>query len=76
MLVEVNGAAVGSHTWQACEAWAGQIPIPADVARQGWNHLRILYAYAAKPAELDPQASGDYRDLSAGFTKLALSPAP
>ena len=76
MLVEVNGTAVGSHTWQACEAWAAKSRSRRTSPGQGWNHLRILYAYSAKPAELDPQASGDYRDLSAGFTQLALSPAP
>ena len=69
----VNGVTLQEHHWQACEPWSGEIEIPGDLMRVGWNELALRYDYAARPSEVTQGANPDPRLLSVGFSKLAIS---
>ena len=74
--IEVNGVAVGRHTWPNCDPWAGELAIPASAVRLGRNDLVIRSAYAARPIDLGDGQSDDTRSLSAGYIRLHVQPKP
>ena len=72
--IEVNGVAVGRHTWPNCDPWAGELVIPANAVRLGRNDMVIRSAYAARPIDAADGQSDDTRSLSAGYIKLRVEP--
>lgn len=71
--VAMNGRHVAFHKWQACEKWHGQISIPAEIVKIGWNEMSFVYGYASRPAEVTGGENPDMRNLSLGFSRLELS---
>ena len=72
--IEVNGVAVGTHTWSNCDPWAGELAIPASAVRLGRNDLVIRSAYSARPIDSSAGQSDDTRSLSAGYIRLRVEP--
>ena len=68
--ITVNGQDLGGHRWGNCEPWSAEITIPASLVRLGGNELVVRSAYAARPADLPGDTTGDGRTLSIGLTTL------
>lgn len=73
--IEVNGVAVGSHTWSDCDPWVNELAIPAGAVRLGRNDLVIRSAYSARPIDSGAGRSDDTRSLSAGYIRLRVEPS-
>lgn len=67
LAIEVNGTALGDHTWTHCDPWSTELTIPAALVEVGANTIDLRMAYAAPPADAQ---GGDTRQLSVGFSRL------
>ena len=65
--VEVNGTALASYQWRACETWTQEITIPASAIKVGWNEVVLRSSFTAKTAN-------DPRELAVGFSRLQIVP--
>ncbi|HEX8682467.1 MAG TPA: hypothetical protein VF707_09150, partial [Ardenticatenaceae bacterium] len=75
VVFQVNGTPVGEHAWENCEAWSGEFAVPASLVQRGANDLLVQSDFAARPVAAEGQ-SQDTRELSVGFSRLKIEPAP
>lgn len=71
--IKVNGQALASHPWQACETWAEDLLIPSSFIEVGWNQLTFEYDYALSPFEVTGGTNPDTRLLGIGFVRLEVT---
>ena len=73
MVIVNNGRTVAEHKWTTCDPWDGQISLPEESVKVGWNELTLDFDYAISPAEINAGENPDTRALAAGFTELVVS---
>jgi len=76
MVIENYGIIVPEHQRSTCDPWDGQILLPEESVKEGWNELVLNFDYATSPAELNAGENTYARKLAAGFTTLMINEAP